>query len=961
MADPIIPGDKKNEADKNTPIEAAQEDPTPTLDQDDAKPAVMVGLSADEIGLSAKQDTPKQTPYGIQNPSAQDLKNTQDEEQSIFTASPKSAQLAEEQINKGRQGAAHGHIAGVMGATQETVRLEEEKKKERTMALNLAAIAMSAEMQAAYAQLDKDLSEMEDNVQDISVDFEALAQETNEVIAEMQVQREAAAADLARYEQELIELQNGTSSIYTGDDPEMIAAQIALKQAEIDNARSRVELIDNTINETQAKLAETQKTIADSVVELNKLRQQEQEAKLSGDPEGKLEEIRRQMANAESTIKSAEIKVDEFRQNAEITKAISTLAADLEDKSQSCGINAEVELEKAARINAKTELINTLSDKAADGEVTHADMKEISARMTEAGVDETTRANFIASVYTAGGTFYDENNKAIGQDELLARWDELAAQEVKLEQEIEANTQQIEQETATAQAAAIGITQANTDLAQQEQLINAQDTKLQELQQQLATVDADIAREQAELSQLKQNMETVEQALDTHGSVFGFMYERHSATEAIAGLKVEESQLLTHNGQHVFMDNETQEFYTVSGEGEDQVKHIIDDPVDDMNLRAQVFSGEKYPSNFVTNSPTESRFDSYYGTMAQSGLGAAASLIGADAGMSEQEAREVSSQALAAQKNLIETQSRPALENSIQDAETRKAQLEQQMAEVTKAKDALVLERDEALATAQNLEAQNVAKEGQLADVREEQDEIQTVAQRQNIDLPDDEEQNTDQRSADEAYVLNTPDVNLDEAEASRNKALGAVEAAALSGGALTQQQYEELSQLPGMSPKKLDDMMAPHKLEVNDFASNVKLESDSPALAPAANDPIYVQHFGQTVEHTAIAAPTVTPDANGVEPGIYPGSFADSDDFAKTNPSSGPLPEYLTPVNNHIENVVSAVSNWFDAQSDKPEVAATGLTPEQQEQQLRMQNELAQNDPQINNPNTGTGGGMMG
>lgn len=976
MADPKIPGDKKNDqTDENNLLGLGQDDLTPELDQEDAKPAIMAGLSADELGLSAKTapNTP-QTPDGQQNPSAQDLKNDQDQTESVFTASPNSNSVAYEQINKGLQGASEGHIAGVMGASQEKIRLDEQKKKEETLARNIAAIAMSAQLQQAFEQLNQELSAMEENIQEMNVDFEALSQETNDIIAEMQTQRDAAAGDLARYEQELRELQNGTSNIYTGDDPEMMAAQIALKQAEIDNAKSRVELIDKTIQETQSQLSETQQTISTAVNQLNDLRQQEREAQQSGDPEGKLEEIRRQMADTKLEISQAEASVDQLRQKAEITKAIGTMASDLEDKSQSCGIDAAAENEKTARINAKTELINTLSEKAADGEVTHADMKEISAKMELANVDNTTRENFIASVYSAGGSFYDENNQALSQNDLLTRWDELAAKEVQLEQEIQANTQQIVQEEATAKAADAGIAQATTDLAEQEQLIKTQDQKLQGLQEQLANVETNIAREQAELGQLENNMQTVENALNEHGSVFGFMSARHDATEAIAGLEVDQSQLLMHNDQHVFMDNETQQFYTVSGEGDSQVKQVITDPVDDMSLRAQVFSGEKYPSNFVTNSPVQSNYDSYYGTMAQSGLGAVASLVGADAGMSTQEAREVSLQALAAQKELIETQSRPALEQKLQDAEALKAQIAQEITETEASKDALIQKRDESIANAERLQEQNTEKSEELADVREEQDVIQATASTQNIDLPETDDQQTDQRSASETLALNTPEYNLDEAEVAHNQALGEVEAAALSGGALTQEQYDTLAQLPGMSPEKLDDMMAINKVEINDFASGVKLESDSPTLtssaptnAPAANDPIYVQHFGQTVEHTTIPATTLTPDQNGITHEGYTGSFADSMEFAATNPTSGPEPTYMEQINNHVDEALSAASKWFDAQNDEPTVA-TKPTPEQMEQ-LRLQSQgltttlpgTAQNDP-VNNPgNTGTGGGMMG
>ncbi len=132
MADPKIPGDKKNnQTDENNLLGLGQDNLTPKLDQEDAKPAIMAGLSADELGLSAKTapNTP-QTPDGQQNPSAQDLKNDQDQTESVFTASPNSNSVAYEQINKGLQGASEGHIAGVMGASQEKIRLDEQKKKE---------------------------------------------------------------------------------------------------------------------------------------------------------------------------------------------------------------------------------------------------------------------------------------------------------------------------------------------------------------------------------------------------------------------------------------------------------------------------------------------------------------------------------------------------------------------------------------------------------------------------------------------------------------------------------------------------------------------------------------------------------------------------------------------------------------------------------------------------------------
>ena len=135
----LTPGDNNNEKEQENEnvIEASDQDqqPEPTPNLEPAEAAVMVGLDKDNFGAAAPTSDEINAAQNAQNqqsgPSAQDLANHQQNEDSIFTASPHSNDAAMAQINLGLQGI-EGQVDGVIGATLQQNQIEEEKaKKER--------------------------------------------------------------------------------------------------------------------------------------------------------------------------------------------------------------------------------------------------------------------------------------------------------------------------------------------------------------------------------------------------------------------------------------------------------------------------------------------------------------------------------------------------------------------------------------------------------------------------------------------------------------------------------------------------------------------------------------------------------------------------------------------------------------------------------------------------------------
>ncbi len=218
----------------------------------------------------------------------------------------------------------------------------------------------------------------------------------------------------------------------------------------------------------------------------------------------------------------------------------------------------------------------------------------------------------------------------------------------------------------------------------------------------------------------------------------------------------------------------------------------------------------------------------------------------------------------------------------------------------------------------------------------------------------------TDKSGTEETLKLDTPEYSLDQADTAYNQSLSAVENAALTGGTLSQEDYDKLSLSPGMSPEKLDNMMSDNKVEITGQTLGSDIDSDNTlknALGVASNLAIFASFpilgiSGLSVP--SIGAPTDRPDPNVAALNYQ--SFADTE-FKDTN-APGVEATYDAPINNGTDNIVDASDKFGQAMINQPEPGA-GLTLDQIEQQrilelqqIEQQKLLAaQNDPFFGGP----------
>ena len=173
-------------------------------------------------------------------------------------------------------------------------------------------------------------------------------------------------------------------------------------------------------------------------------------------------------------------------------------------------------------------------------------------------------------------------------------------------------------------------------------------------------------------------------------------------------------------------------------------------------------------------------------------------------------------------------------------------------------------------------------------------------------------------QDANEQLNLDTPKYTLAQAEQSRNEVLNAF----VETKSITQDEYDQLLDKPGMSREELDRMMDENKIEIDD--------SPQPK-----QDPNGIYYAGGTA---------------------YMGSVLD--DYPEHN---DPNAEYMRPVANGVSETTPSASAAF---SSEPQ--SGGMTPEEREalalkQQAelnaQMEEKLRQNDPALQ----GAGGAPMG
>ncbi len=208
--------------------------------------------------------------------------------------------------------------------------------------------------------------------------------------------------------------------------------------------------------------------------------------------------------------------------------------------------------------------------------------------------------------------------------------------------------------------------------------------------------------------------------------------------------------------------------------------------------------------------------------------------------------------------------------------------------------------------------------------------------------------------------ALNVPEYTLEEAEAARREVKNAIEN---NGGTLTIDEVKELSAQSGISEAQVLEEINSQNGKVVDYRTpQDDITQDNMmknTLGVAANTAILASFpiIGITgLSVPSISAPKDQPNANITA--LNYKSFADSPEFAKTNPAGETT--YNKPLNNGTKNVVDASNRFNEALENQPAAGSGAPTPDElmrleQEKELLLQqrNQMlaAQNDVFNNGP----------
>ncbi len=380
---------------------------------EDVKEAVTAGLSPDDIGVNAKAgelSNPANPINNARTPSPQDIKDVNDASR-YTSASGNDQEAAIKQYNDALSGAGDGRIAGTM--FEHTAKSKREADSHKHYVHDILAASGNI-----FANLENTLDDLENTLNEADKALDDVSQDVTLTIYELEEQQNDIQALLDEQRQELEELRNGTSLLLQGESPdsEMGKAQIALKEAEIENTESRLRLVETTLELTQTQLKETQEAQTQARIRIEEIKAQIEAAKAGGENNtSDIEKLELELSEAKAVLQQSTNKIEALQTRTELNRSIIELSQEAKAVSETCGVNASVEIEKAHDINANTALINKLTDATADGKLSKEEIDELKANFDSARISEAAQQSFIKAYVDSGGSVgvLDENNNEV--------------------------------------------------------------------------------------------------------------------------------------------------------------------------------------------------------------------------------------------------------------------------------------------------------------------------------------------------------------------------------------------------------------------------------------------------------------------------------------------------------------------------------------------------------------------
>ena len=899
-------------------ITDTKKDDIPTLDQDieplptpeeiaatqDAESSVMVGRDTNNIGDNATSNATLDAAELISSgPGAQDIENDAHKNETQYGF---GADAAAKQMNDALSGAGEGKTNTTF--TAKTSDAEEQKRREDSLA-NIRAIAMSAaELAAAYDQLGKDIQAMDNKLNDISGELSRLELEFAPTIDALESNAQETEAIIATLNQELQDLDNA------GLSPEALATQQQRISEKITQAEECLNKTNNAISETKSAFQDAKNNLEKANVEINSLSQEVAAAIHSDAPETNLAAVQARKDIVEERVSEASTSTAAaFDQLAYAKLVANTIPGN--DTSLT-----------DAQIASRTSLASVLTSAGQSGDFNQTELDDISKQLEASGISKEDRNDFIKGFTALSGTITVDDPDNLGQSKTLDgdsavtylqdQWDALTEKIIEIKDDI----------VDYGGAALDGI----------KALLASALVEDQEKKAELNRTNEILEKEQSESIIVAAGVKELTDNNLKYGSVYDYMSTNYSVTlfgitagegENIELVANDKNRILKHDDKLVYISPDTQEMYTLGANGEK-----IDVPLaDTVQLYQKMYNDKLLPRNFVKDEggayDEYSEHDSFSESIAKSIVPGYMTAEG--------------------NQNLIERASKA----EAQQAADAKIDADKALASVNTAKGNV--------ADAQNSLNQTTGKIASLrAELEQAEKALAEVEEKQTVLANSSAgEENTTQIAASvdtnstaaetqwegkEAHDMAIPDHDLADAEASRNSALKEVELAALNGESISQEDYNKLKDLPGMSGTQLNDMMEKNKVALEQSVTS----PDNNSVGANPSNTIIAQQFGVQFEVTPIQVPMApSPNPNGISPADNYVSFADSIDFTKTNDPSSTTNSFDPVAVKQSENSPVATTGFANALIEKPDESETGapkidgLTPLQAEQ-LRMQEE---------------------
>ena len=890
------------------------------LNQDDPKEALSAGLNEDEIGMNALSQSELSDPTDPRNhPGAQTAQSTTDELDSTdpgYASGHDSMEAQLSQYNTAMAGASEGRHEGTMfDILSDRKRYIELQKKEdiRRAAMTTAILT---------------LSQFKDAVNDI---------------ADRMTQREAeAVAILAAADECETELHQ---RIGTLED------RIRDEEAKLDIEQRKFEAMQAGANRGEVspeELAEQQDIVTGLTGSLESAKGQlDFFTKL----DERMKDLRETYDDAATAARQEMDSINNLIENGEeVTPAMMERLERLE------GLEADA-LKALGGVDAGEKLATTLmahmDAKILEGQQVPAEAAAFLMTAAEDGF--VSKEEFASLLEHAPKPKHNPNDPNFNPAEMQQRQEEFL-------NIIKESGVQFESESGeyVGGQGAVDFLQAEMKKLQQEMSETRDDiaeatVDKSELQQQIADLQAQRSTQQATLNEAqsalnKEVAETAEIKVDAAGAnagmmeydnVFDYMSQNYGymgmgAGEDVSALATQENRMLKDTGGNlVYVNPETQMMYTLQKDANGDVARNADgeqikvavSPEDTADLYRDMFENKLLPRNFVPDGDGVMGFGKVEGAISEysehDGFGESITKSMVPSYGTKDQFQQLIADSVAAQE----------AEQALKAQELADAQ-----GDVTAAQSAV----SSATAALAATDSEILRLQNQLAEQERRKQELLDQGA-EDLDAPALKTSDEMQLTLQDVYkkVDGTSGSDLITRE-DLDQALGP------DASPEFRAQVEAALERDGVQIQEPDDS----DIVVNTDLSEVDLASTNIYLA--AFPFLGIGPF----QYEPIQTPLFQPDPNGIYPASNYESFADSLDFASTNPSSGPEPSYLDPINNGTSNVPSAGETFGLAMTNQLNTQSQGGVSAEEALRLQREEELRM---ATNNPaNQGGGGGML-